>query len=177
MRVISISLFRFNELDDKHRSRARRAILDDRDFVINTNSFVDVRVESHLRMVVPTEIVEAMTVQSLYYGGDCVSVDLRAHIGTKPLLQRFAEVSGWGKNVEFFGDIDIRVATDSMLPHLFPDDECSTQIARYLDNVAWSVKDRVVEDLERYLSDDGVADYCLTHDIEFETDGMMRKNL
>lgn len=177
MRVISISLFRFNELDDKHRSWARRAILDDRDFVINANSFVDVKVESHLRRVVPAEIVEAMTVQSLYYGGGCVSVDLRAHIDTKPLLQRFSEVSGWDKNVEFLGDIDIRVATDSMLPHLFPDDECSTQIARYLDKVAWSVKDAVVEDLEHYLSDDGLADYCVVHDIEFEADGRMRKNL
>lgn len=177
MRTISINLFRFNELDAKPRSWARRAILDDRDFVINTNSFVDVRVESHLRSVVPTEIVEAMTVQSLYYGGDCVSVDLRAHIDSKSMLQRFAKVAEWKKKVEFWGDIDIKIATDSMIPYLFPDDECSTQIARYLDKVAWEIKDLVVKDLEQYLSDDGLADYCVVHNLEFEVDGRMRKEM
>lgn len=177
MRTISINLFRFNELDEKSRLLARTELLDGKDFVINTNNFIDVRAEYHLRKVVPSEIFEAMKIFTIYYGRDCVSVELRTHIETKPLLQRFAEVSGWGKSVEFFGDIDIRVATDSMLPHLFPDDECSTQIARYLDNVAWSVKDSVVEDLERYLSDDGLADYCVVHDIEFETDGRICKSL
>lgn len=174
MRTISINLFRFNELDNKSRSLARTALLDDRDFVINTNEFVDVRAGSHLHKVVPSEIVEALKISTIYYGRDCVSVELRAHIDSKDLLQRFAKVAGWRSNVEFWGDVDIRTATDSMLPHLFPDDELSTEIARYLNKVAWEIKDLVVKDLELYLSDDGLVDYCLTHNIEFEYDGRMR---
>lgn len=174
MRQISITLFCFNELDEKSRSLARTALLDDRDFVINTNEFVDVRAGSHLHKVVPSEIVEALKIFTIYYGRDCVSVELRAHIDSKILLRRFAKTSGWGKNIEFWGDVDIRTATDSMLPHLFPDDELSTEIARYLNKVAWEIKDLVVKDLELYLSDDGLVDYCLTHNIEFECDGRMR---
>ena len=103
-----------------------------------------------------------------------MSVELRAHIESKDLLQRFAKVAEWSGKVEFWGDVDIRTATDSMLPHLFPDDELSTEIARYLNKVAWEIKDLVAKDLELYLSDDGLVDYCLTHNIEFEYDGRMR---
>ena len=177
MRTISINLFRFNELDNKSRSLARTALLDDRDFVINTNEFVDVRAGSHLHKVVPSEIVEALKISTIYYGRDCVSVELRDHIDSKILLRRFAKVAEWSGKVEFWCDIDIKIATDSMIPYLFPDDECSTQIARYLDKVAWEIKDLVVKDLEQYLSDDGLADYCVVHDIEFEADGRMRKEM
>lgn len=177
MRVISISLFRFNELDDKHRSRARRAILDDRDFGVNTNQFVEARALEVLHKVVPVELVDSLTVSTIYYGIDCVSVELRAHIDSKSMLRRFAKVAEWKKKVEFWGDIDIKIATDSMIPYFFPDDECSTQIARYLDKVAWEIKDLVVKDLEQYLSDDGLADYCVVHNLEFEVDGRMRKEM
>lgn len=67
MRVISISLFRFNELDDKHRSRARRAILDDRDFGVNTNQFVEARALEVLHKVVPVELVDSLTVSTIYH--------------------------------------------------------------------------------------------------------------
>lgn len=177
MRTISISLFRFNELDEKPRSRARMALIDDRDFGVNTNQFVEARACEMLHKVVPVELVNSLTVSTLYYGMDCVSVELRVHIDSKDLLQRFAKVAEWDGKVEFWGDIDIKIATDSMIPYLFPDDECSTQIARYLDNVAWEIKDLVVKDLEQYLSDDGLADYCVVHNIEFEVDGRMRKEM
>lgn len=174
MRTVSINLFRFNELDEKSRLLARTDLLEDKDFVINTNNFIDVRAESHLHKVVPSEIVEALKIFTIYYGRDCVSVELRAHIDSKILLCRFAKVAEWKKKIEFYGDVDIRTATDSMLPHLFPDDELSTEIARYLNKVAWEIKDLVAKDLELYLSDDGLVDYCLTHNIEFECDGRMR---
>jgi len=64
-----------------------------------------------------------------------------------------------------------------MIPYLFLDDACSTQIARWLNKIAWEVKDLLAKDLENHLSDDGLADYCLTHDIEFEADGRMRKEM
>lgn len=174
MRQISITLFRFNELDEKSRSFARTSLLDDRDFIVNTNEFVDVRAGSHLHKVVPSEIVEALKIFTVYYGRDCVSVDLRAHIDSKDLLQRFAKVAEWSGKVKFWSDVDIRIATDSMIPYLFPDDACSIQIARWLNKSAWEVKDLLAKDLETHLSDDGLADYCLTHDIEFECDGRMR---
>lgn len=177
MRQISITLFRFNELDEKSRSLARTALLDNHDFVINANTFAEVRARFHLHKIVPKELVEALNVFTVYYGRDCVSVELRAHIDSKILLRRFAKTSGWSKNVEFWGDVDIRTATDSMLPHLFPDDELSTEIARYLNKVAWEIKDLVAKDLELYLSDDGLADYCVVHNIEFEVDGRMRKEM
>ena len=177
MRTIFINLFRFNELDNKPRSLARTALLDDRDFVINTNEFVDVRAGSYLHKVVPSEIVEALKIFTIYYGRDCVSVELRAHIESKDLLQRFAKVAEWSGKVEFWGDVDICIATDSMIPYLFPDDACSTQIARWLNKIAWEVKDLLAKDLENHLSDDGLTDYCLTHDIEFEADGRMRKEM
>ena len=177
MRTIFINLFRFNELDNKPRSLARTALLDDRDFVINTNEFVDVRSGSYLHKVVPSEIVEALKIFTIYYGRDYVSVELRAHIDSKILLRRFAKVAEWKKKIEFWGDVDIRTATDSMLPHLFPDDELSTEIARYLNKVAWEIKDLVAKDLELYFSDDGLADYCVVHNIEFEVDGRMRKEM
>ena len=177
MRTISINLFRFNELDVKPRSLARTELLDNRDFVININTFAEVRVGFHLHKIVPKELVETLNVFTVYYGRDCVSVELRAHIDSKDLLQRFAKVAEWSGNVEFWGDVDIRTATDSMLPHLFPDDELSTEIARYLNKVAWEIKDLVAKDLELYLSDDGLADYCVVHDIEFEADGRMRKEM
>ena len=174
MRQISITLFRFNELDEKFRSRARTALLDNRDFVTDVNTFAEVRAGFHLHKIVPKELVETLNVFTVYYGRDCVSVELRAHIESKDLLQRFAKVAEWSGKVEFWGDVDIRTATDSMLPHLFPDDELSTEIARYLNKVAWEIKDLVAKDLELYLSDDGLVDYCLTHNIEFEYDGRMR---
>lgn len=174
MRTISINLFRFNELDAKPRSWARRALLDNRDFVINVNTFAEVRAGFHLQKIVPKELVETLNVFTVYYGRDCVSVELRAHINSKDLLQRFAKVAEWSGKVEFCGDVDICIATDSMIPYLFPDDACSTQIARWLNNSAWEVKDLLAKDLETHLSDDGLADYCLTHDIEFECDGRMR---
>lgn len=174
MRTISISLFRFNELDDKPRSRARMTLIDDRDFGVNTNQLIEARACEMLHKVVPVELVDSLTVSTLYYGMDCVSVELRAHIDSKDLLQRFAKVAEWSGTVEFWGDVDIRIATDSMIPYLFPDDACSTQIARWLNKIAWEVKDLLAKDLENHLSDDGLADYCLTHDIEFEADGRMR---
>ena len=174
MRQVTITLFRFNELDKKFRSRARTALLDNRDFVTNVNTFAEVRAGFHLHKIVPKELVETLNVFTVYYGRDCVSVELRAHINSKDLLQQFAKVAEWSGKVEFWGDVDIRIATDSMIPYLFPDDACSTQIARWLNKIAWEVKDLLAKDLENHLSDDGLADYCLTHDIEFEADGRMR---
>ena len=177
MRQVTITLFRFNELDKKFRSRARTALLDNRDFVTNVNTFAEVRAGFHLHKIVPKELVETLNVFTVYYRRDCVSVELRAHIESKDLLQRFAKVAEWSGKVEFWGDVDICIATDSMIPYLFPDDACSTQIARWLNKIAWEVKDLLAKDLENHLSDDWLTDYCLTHDIEFEADGRMRKEM
>lgn len=76
MRTIFINLFRFNELDNKPRSLARTALLDDRDFVINTNEFVDVRAGSYLHKVVPSEIVEALKIFTCAVGEPSYPLDV-----------------------------------------------------------------------------------------------------